>query len=65
MTNSELADSLTVSLFATRDSVGEAYNYAISVANACDDNKVGVMTAIHVLMNAIADEIRRNENEGD
>ena len=66
MTNMEMAKSMTVPLFATRETVKEAYDYAMEVAHACGvDNKMAVITAIHVLMNTIAQEIERNESTTD
>jgi hypothetical protein len=41
-------------LFADRDTVQEALNYAYKVGEACGDAKPHVTTAVHVVMNSIA-----------
>jgi hypothetical protein len=51
--NQLLIEALTCKLFATRDSLKEAYDEAIAQAN----NDTGVIVAIHVLMNTIANKI--------
>jgi hypothetical protein len=52
----ELAVQMYTPLFAERDSVHQAYNYAMDIAKA-SDNPAAVTTAIHVLMNTIAKDI--------
>lgn len=59
MTKKELAASLRWLLFADRDTVDEAYTYALSVMG---ENKVMNQTALHVLMNTIANEIEKLED---
>ena len=51
-----LAQGLYSPLFATQDSIGDAYNYAQQIAKA-SDNPAAVMTAIHVVLNTIAQTI--------
>ena len=48
-----LIDSLRCNLFATKDSLREAYDDAIKSAN----NDTGTIVAIQVLMNTIAKKI--------
>ena len=51
-----LAVQMYTPLFAERDTVKEAYDYAMSIAKA-SDNPAAVTTAIHVLMNTISKDI--------
>jgi hypothetical protein len=51
-----LAASITVGLFAKRDSMQEAFDYAHKIANA-SDNPAAVMTALHVVLNTLAARI--------
>jgi hypothetical protein len=48
--------------FSERDSVQEAYNYALSIAEACGDDKPWVITAIQVLVNTYAVQIAKDED---
>jgi len=54
-----LKKSLTSGLFADRDTICEAYDYAIELLRAQpDDNPAApIYTALHVLMNTIAGKI--------
>jgi hypothetical protein len=47
-------------MFAERDTVKEAYEYAMGIARS-SDNPLAVITAIHVMMNTIAKEIEKAE----
>lgn len=51
-----LAVQMYTPLFGERDTVKEAYDYAMAIANA-SDNPAAVTTAIHVLMNTISKDI--------
>lgn len=57
MTTQELAQSLHCGLFASRDSISEAYQYAVDIANSSKDG-AALLTAIHVLMNSISKELK-------
>lgn len=60
----DLANGLICGMFASRDTVGEAYEYASSVAESFrNSERALIYTAIHVLMNAIADQIKNNIRE--
>jgi len=53
-----LVASIRNRLFASRDTVDEALNYAIEVIACVNDNdRAAVYTALHVVMNTIADKI--------
>ena len=55
-------------LFATKDSIEEAIQYAYAVIDAGEaGSKTAMYTVIHVLMNTIAEEIKRiaEENKDD
>jgi hypothetical protein len=51
-----LAVQMYTPLFGERDTVKEAYDYAMAIAKA-SDNPPAVLTAIHVLMNTISKDI--------
>jgi hypothetical protein len=54
------AKSLQHSLFATRETVEDAFAYAYEIIESLpQQDKVGAYTAVHVLMNTIAEEIKR------
>jgi hypothetical protein len=56
----KLANGLQTSLFATKNSIEQAYEYAYSVIETLDPmDKVGVITAMQVLVNTIAEEVKR------
>ncbi len=59
MTKQDLADSLRHKLYADRESIGEAFEYALSIA---PDGGIYTLTALHVLMNTIAKEIEKLED---
>jgi hypothetical protein len=60
MSNTELAKKLRHGMFADRDTVNEALEYAYRIAKGCAGHELFVVTAIHVLANTIANEIDRN-----
>lgn len=62
MTNIEFAKLLKNGMFAKRDTVKDAYDYAFDIANA-SDNPSAVITAIMVLSNTIANQIIKNEQD--
>ena len=43
-----------IAMFACRDTLNDAYQYGISVAESCGDSKAHVVTAIQVLVNTYA-----------
>ena len=61
MTHSELAESLRCGMFADRETIREAYDYALEVAKASGSSPQ-VLTAIHVMMNTIANTIEQIED---
>lgn len=61
MTHSELAESIRSDMFADRATIREAYDYALQVAKASGSSPQ-VMTAIHVMMNTIANTIDQIES---
>lgn len=56
--NKQLLQSLKQPMFASRDSIEEAYDYALMVANATE-NPGAVMTAIQVVVNTIVNELEK------
>ena len=59
MTKEELIFSLRCGLFASRPSIDEAYDYAMDVLG----RDPATLTAVHVLMNAIADQLVATNEE--
>lgn len=55
----ELAKSLKNGMFADRDTIGEAMEYALNVAKGCGGNSAAVLTAVQVVVNTIAKEIEK------
>ncbi len=54
------AKSLEVGLFATRETIEEAYEYAMTITNALPpQERPAVITALHVVLNTVALELRR------
>lgn len=53
MTREELIFSLRCGMFADRESINEAYEYALDVLG----RNATTLTALHVLMNTIANEL--------
>jgi hypothetical protein len=53
-----LAASIRVRMFAKRDTIDEALNYAIEVFDRVNgDDRAAVYTALHVVLNTVADKI--------
>ena len=62
--NVELAKSMRHNLFADRETVKEAWDYAFEVMNSLrQSDRVAAMTAMMVLMNTISKEIIKNEGD--
>ena len=61
-TPQQLGKSLHFALFATPATIDDAYAQALQIANA-SDNSAAVMTAVHVVVNAIAQELMRMETK--
>jgi hypothetical protein len=56
----ELAGNLQTPLFATKDSIEEAYAYTFDMINSMPPElRAGMITAVQVLINTIAEEIKR------
>lgn len=69
MNTTKLQDTLKgmqSSLFATKDSIKEAVEYAYKVIDAGDaGSKTAMYTVVHVLLNTIAEEIRQITEESN
>jgi hypothetical protein len=62
--NLELAKAIRHGLFADRDTVKEAFDYAFDVIdNMRGANKVAATTALYVVLNTLSKEIEKNEKE--
>ena len=62
MTPKGLAESIRNRLFADRDNFDDALEYAYSIAKGTD-NPAGVMTAVMVVVNTLANYIEKTEAE--
>ena len=62
-----LAASIRHGLFASRDTVDEALNYAVSAIDrlVVSDDRAAIYTALHVVMNTIANKIMDLPDSGD
>jgi hypothetical protein len=64
MTNIELAKTIRHGLFADRETIKEAWDYAFEMINTLKDgDKMVATTALMVLMNTISKEILQNEEK--
>lgn len=59
-----LASGLYSPLFATRDSIKDAILYAYDIAKA-SENPAAITTALHVVLNTIAQELERINTKGE
>ena len=59
-----LASGLYSPLFATKESIRDAILYAYDIAKA-SDNPAAVTTALHVVLNTIAEELERINTKGE
>lgn len=61
-----LAASIRVRMFAKRGTIDEALNYAIEVFDRVNnDDKAAVYTALHVVLNTVADKIDALPDSGN
>ncbi|NBR23088.1 MAG: hypothetical protein EBU08_04720 [Micrococcales bacterium] len=58
---SSLARSISSPMMADRDTLAEAFDYAFEIAKA-SDNPSAVMTAIFVVTNTIAKQLKEMDN---
>ena len=61
MTNVELALSIRHKLFAERETLQEAFDYAFSVFRTLGPNEIAATTAMFVVLNTLANEILKIE----
>lgn len=61
MTLNELMQSIHSPIMADRETVEEAFEYAMMVAKA-SDNPMAVMTAVYVMTNTIAKQLKEIDN---
>ena len=57
MTNKEFAGYLRNRMFADRPTIDEAFSYALDMLG----HDVGALTALHVLLNTVANQIEKLE----
>ena len=60
MTLNEILNDIHTPLMADRDTIEEAFEYAMMVAKA-SDNPMAVMTAVYVVTNSIAKQLKEVE----
>ena len=61
MTLNEIIRGINSPLMADRDTIDEAFEYAFMVAKA-SDNPIAVMTAVYVVTNTIAKQLKEMNN---
>lgn len=61
MTLNELARTISSPMMADRNTLDEAFDYAFMVAKA-SDNPAAVMTALFVVTNTIAKQLKEMDN---
>lgn len=62
LTPAQIAQSLRNPMFATRETLEDAFEYFFMVAKAVNDaDRAAMITATQVLLNTIADHIEANE----
>jgi hypothetical protein len=61
MTNQELAKAIRYKLFAERDTLKEAMDYAFDVFRTLGPNEIAATTALMVVLNTLANEIEKVE----
>ena len=61
MSNTELAQSIRHKLFAERDTLKEAYEYAFKIFKGLGSGEMAATTAFMVVMNTLANEIEKLE----
>jgi len=62
MTLNEILHDIHTPLFANRDTIDEAFEYALMVAKGTD-HPMAVMTAVYVVTNSIAKQLKEMERE--
>ena len=61
MTLNEIIKEIHTPLMADRKTIDEAFEYALMVAKA-SDNPMAVMTAVYVVTNSIAKQLKEMDN---
>jgi hypothetical protein len=61
MTNQELAKAIRYKLFAERETLKEAMDYAFNVFRTLGPNELAATTALMVVLNTLANEIEKVE----
>lgn len=61
MTKEELVKAISNGMFADRETLGEAFEYVEQIAKA-SDNSLAVWTAVMVVANTIAKEVKALED---
>jgi hypothetical protein len=62
MTNEELAKTIRHGLFADRDTLKEAFDYAFRVINSLrGSDQIAVTTALYVVLNTLSNELVKAE----
>jgi hypothetical protein len=63
MTNQEIAERIRFKLFADRETLTEALDYAFSVFRSLGPNEMAATTAMMVVLNTVAKELIKGEKE--
>ncbi len=59
MTSKELANCISNGMFADRETLKEAFEYVDSIAKSMGSDAIAVWTAVFVVTNTIANELRK------
>lgn len=60
MTSNELANAIRHGLFADRDNLKDAFDYAFRVFRTLGPNEVAATTALFVVLNTVSNELLKN-----
>ncbi len=63
MDNTQLARDIRHGMFASRETIEQAWDYVDHIARACGkENHAAVITAVQVMLNTVAEQMLRNEH---
>jgi hypothetical protein len=64
MTNQEIAEAISHKLFADRETIKEAWDYAMRVINSLhESDRIAATTALMVMLNTVAKELTKEESK--
>jgi len=63
MTNEEIAKTIRHGLFADRENLKEAFDYAFRVFRSLGSGEIVATTALFVVLNTLANELEKSKQE--